>query len=92
MLIQIRPILGFSSHVLALVGVTRWFKGLLPWVRCFWGVPDTALCPALYASLATSDFKPMPTKNVSDDLSRLDLGLRDLTTLKVCLNNLTKGS
>jgi hypothetical protein len=35
------------------------------------------------------DFRPMPTKKVSADLSRDDLGLMGLTTLKLSLNNLT---
>jgi hypothetical protein len=34
-------------------------------------------------------FNPIPTKNVSADLSRLALGLIGLTTLNVSLNSLT---
>lgn len=32
-------------------------------------------------------FRPIPIRKVSDDLSREDLGLSGLTTLKVSLNN-----
>ncbi len=39
--------------------------------------------------LACGYFKPMPTRKFSADLSRLALGLKGLTTLKVSLKCLT---
>ena len=57
--------------------------------RAFEGIPGAnagCLAPRIGQRVY---FRPMPTRKVSEDFTREDLGLIGLTVLKVCLNSST---